>query len=105
MISWHAVRRLGRQFRVQAGLYADHELVNTGPYALVRHPIFASLLAILLSTLLLLTPWEWMAVSLALFLVGTELRIHTEDSLLAARFGEAFEEYRKNVKAYIPFVR
>jgi protein-S-isoprenylcysteine O-methyltransferase Ste14 len=105
VISWLAVRRLGRQFRVQAGLYADHELVRTGPYALVRHPIYASLMAILLSTALLLTPWEWLAVSLGLFVIGTELRIRTEDGLLAARFGQAFEEYKKKVPAYIPFVR
>jgi protein-S-isoprenylcysteine O-methyltransferase Ste14 len=67
-LSWASVRHLGRQFRITAGLYEDHELVMTGPYALVRHPIYASLLAILVSTLFLLTPWEWCLVSLALFI-------------------------------------
>jgi protein-S-isoprenylcysteine O-methyltransferase Ste14 len=38
-------------------LYADHQLVRTGPYAVVRHPIYASLLAMLLATVVLLTPW------------------------------------------------
>jgi protein-S-isoprenylcysteine O-methyltransferase Ste14 len=59
VLSWTSVQHLGRQFRVRAGLYEDHELVRTGPYALVRHPIYASLLAALLCTLLLLTPWQW----------------------------------------------
>jgi protein-S-isoprenylcysteine O-methyltransferase Ste14 len=63
------------------------------------------MLAILLSTLLLLTPWVWLAVSLALFVTGTELRIRAEDGLLAARFGPAFEEYKRQVPAYIPYVR
>ena len=73
---------------------------------MVRHPIYASLMAILLSRLLpLLTPWVWLAVSLALFVIGTEMRIRTEDGLLAARFGQAFEEYKKETPAYIPFVR
>jgi protein-S-isoprenylcysteine O-methyltransferase Ste14 len=105
LLSWGAVKHLGRQFRLRAGLYTDHELVRTGPYALVRHPIYASLMAILLSTLLLLTPWEWMAVSLVLFVIGTELRVRTEEGLLASRFGEAFEEYKRQVPAYIPYVR
>jgi protein-S-isoprenylcysteine O-methyltransferase Ste14 len=39
------------------------------------------------------------------FLVGTEIRVQTEDRLLAARFGEEFRQYRKHVRAYVPFVR
>ena len=105
LLAWGAVRHLGRQFRVQAGLYRDHELVRTGPYAVVRHPIYASLLAILLGTLLVLTPWPWIPISLALFLVGTEIRVRAEDGLLASRFGEEFRRYRTRVPAYLPFVR
>jgi len=71
----------------------------------VRHPIYASLLAALLCTLLLLTPWQWCLVSLALFVAGTEIRVRTEDRLLASRFPEAFREYRRKVPAYLPFLR
>jgi protein-S-isoprenylcysteine O-methyltransferase Ste14 len=105
VLSWTSVRHLGRQFRVNAGLYEDHELVTTGPYAIVRHPIYSSLLAILVSTLFLLTPSSVIPVSLALFLAGTEIRVATEDNLLASRFGKRFEEYERRVKAYIPLVR
>jgi protein-S-isoprenylcysteine O-methyltransferase Ste14 len=105
VLAWTSVTHLGRQFRIRAGLYVDHELVCTGPYGVVRHPIYASILAVLLSTLLLLTPWQWMAVSLALFVAGTEIRVHVEDGLLASRFGKEFDEYRRQVRAYVPFVR
>jgi protein-S-isoprenylcysteine O-methyltransferase Ste14 len=104
LLAWTSVTHLGRQFRISAGLYEDHQLVTTGPYAVVRHPIYASLLAILLCTLFLLTPWKWVAVSLLFFFVGTEIRVHTEDQLLASRFGAAFEEYRRKVPAYIPWI-
>jgi len=105
ILAWSSVTHLGRQFRINAGLYEDHQLVQSGPYALVRHPIYASLLAILLCTLLLLTPWKWVVVSLLFFITGTEIRVRTEDKLLGSRFGPAFEEYRRKVPAYIPFVR
>lgn len=105
ILAWTSVRHLGRQFRINAGLYEDHQLVQSGPYGMVRHPIYASLLAILLSTLLLLTPWKWVAVSLVLFVAGTEIRVRTEDGLLASRFGPAFEEYRRRAPAYIPWLR
>ena len=104
-LSWTSVTHLGKQFRVHAGLYEDHQLVRTGPYAIVRHPIYASLLCMLLCTILLLTRWKWGAISVAIFIAGTEIRVHSEDRLLASRFGTAFEEYRKRVPAYVPFVR
>src|SRR5581483_2087312 len=104
-LAWTAVDHLGKQFRVHAGLYADHELVRSGPYAIVRHPIYASLLAMLLAVIVLRTPWGRALVALALFVMGTEIRVRTEDRLLASRFGAEFAEYQKRVPAYIPFVR
>ena len=54
ILFWTAVTHLGRQFRITAGIYHDHQFVTTGPYAIVRHPIYTSLLAILLCTLAIL---------------------------------------------------
>jgi protein-S-isoprenylcysteine O-methyltransferase Ste14 len=105
VLAWTAVTHLGRQFRMQAGLWEDHELVRTGPYALVRHPIFLALLMLLAATLLTWTRWPWWPASLALCLAGTEIRVRTEDRLLAGRFGAAFTAYRNAVRAYIPGVR
>src|SRR4051794_15973231 len=39
-----AVRHLGKQWRLDAALRTDHELVRAGPYRLIRHPIYASML-------------------------------------------------------------
>jgi protein-S-isoprenylcysteine O-methyltransferase Ste14 len=99
------VQHLGKQFRVNAGLYDDHELVRTGAYSVVRHPIYAGLFGMLLATIAISTPPIWAAVSVVLFVIGTEIRVRTEDGLLRGRFGAAFEEYRRSVKAYIPYVR
>jgi len=105
VLMWKAIRHLGRQFRIQAGLYHDHELVLSGPYAVVRHPIYASLLAMAIVTGLLLTPWMWLPAGIAIFLAGTEIRVHTEDRLLASRFGKEFADYKGRVRAYVPLVR
>lgn len=104
-IMWTAVAHLGRQFRINAGLYNDHELVRTGPYAVVRHPIYASMLMMLLATSMLVTRWPWMVAAFVLFIAGTEIRVRTEDRLLASRFDEQFADYRQKVAAYLPFVR
>jgi|SRR5580658_264382 protein-S-isoprenylcysteine O-methyltransferase Ste14 len=105
VFGWLAVRHLGKQLRILAGLYADHELIRTGPYAVVRHPVYASLFLMMLATGLLFARWPMLLLSIALYIAGTEIRIHAEEGLLRARFGEEFEEYRRQVPAYLPFLR
>jgi len=83
VLMWTAIKHLGRQFRIQAGLYQDHQLVRTGPYAVVRHPIYAGLLAMTVATGLLRAPWPWLLAAVAVFVVGTEIRVRMEDRLLA----------------------
>jgi protein-S-isoprenylcysteine O-methyltransferase Ste14 len=43
--------------------------------------------------------------STVVFLIGTEIQVRIEDGLLHSRFGERFQDYRRNVRVYIPFVR
>jgi protein-S-isoprenylcysteine O-methyltransferase Ste14 len=105
LLSWAGVRSLGPQWRIDAALNSDHELVTSGPYRLVRHPIYTSLLCVLIGTGCLITPLPVLLLSIAVFIAGTEIRVRIEDKLLASRFGELFHEYRAAVRAYIPFVR
>lgn len=105
LLSWTSARTLGRQWRFDAGLNADHRLVQEGAYRVVRHPIYASMFALLLGVGFLVTRPAFLAVAIVFFVIGTEIRVRIEDGLLASRFGEAFEAYRRRVPAYIPFVR
>lgn len=102
---WLAVRHLGKQLRILAGLYPDHELVRTGPYGAVRHPVYTSMFLLMLATGLLFVRWPMLLLAVALYVAGTEIRIHAEEGLLRARFGKEFEEYQRSVPAYLPFVR
>jgi protein-S-isoprenylcysteine O-methyltransferase Ste14 len=102
---WAATRHLGKQWRYEAALSEDHELIQSGPYRWVRHPIYTSMLCMLLATGTALTWWPMFTAGLIFFLAGNEIRVHAEDRLLAERFGESFSRYRSRVSAYIPFVR
>ncbi len=105
VLSWTARRALGRQWRIDAGLSADHELVTSGPYGFVRHPIYTSMLCLLWATGFILAPWPLLAIATAVFVLGTQMRVRAEDRLLASRFGERFQDYRRRTGAYIPFVK
>lgn len=104
-LGWAATRHLGKQWRYKAAINQDHELIQTGPYRWIRHPIYASMLGMLLSTLAAWTWWPMAIVSLFAFLAGTEIRLRAEDRLLTLRFGDTFAVYRSRVSAYIPFLR
>jgi protein-S-isoprenylcysteine O-methyltransferase Ste14 len=105
LLSWTGARSLGGQWRIDAGLNPDHELVTSGPYRLVRHPIYTSMLCLSLGTGFMITPLAILALSILVFMAGTQIRVRTEDKLLAARFGDRFRDYQRTVPAYIPFLK
>jgi protein-S-isoprenylcysteine O-methyltransferase Ste14 len=104
-LSWTAARTLGRQWRFDAGLNPDHELVRAGAYRYVRHPIYLSMLCVLVATGVLFASPALLVAAIALAIAGTEIRVRIEDKLLAAHFGVQFQKYQHEVPAYIPFVR
>jgi protein-S-isoprenylcysteine O-methyltransferase Ste14 len=105
LLSWSSARALGRQWRFDAGLNTDHELVRSGAYRVVRHPIYTSMLFLLLGTGFMITPLPMLLFSILVFVTGTEIRVRIEDTLLASRFGGQFSDYQRTVSAYIPYVK
>ena len=104
LLSWSSSQALGVHLRVDAALGTDHQLSRSGPYALVRNPIYTSMLLVICAIAVVITPWQLFVTSLILFVTGTEIRVRTEEWLLAERFGEEFQGYKKSVRAYIPFI-
>jgi protein-S-isoprenylcysteine O-methyltransferase Ste14 len=80
-----------------------HQLVQTGPYAIVRHPIYTGMFAAILGTTLTLgTLASWLAVPAGL--AGILIRVEVEERLMAAEFTAAHAVYRARTKKLIPFV-
>ena len=103
-LSWTSSRALAGQLRIDAALGAEHHLVRSGPYALMRNPIYTSMLLVDCATGVILTPWRLFVPAVVLFSIGTVIRVRTEERLLAERFGEEFHRYCREVSAYIPFL-
>jgi protein-S-isoprenylcysteine O-methyltransferase Ste14 len=105
LLAWTSVGNLGRQWRVDAGLNDDHQLVQSGAYRIVRHPIYLSILLMLLTTIAFTGTLPGWPFAVVLGLIGTEIRVRVEDALLQGRFGAQFTEWQRRVPAYLPFVR
>ena len=98
---------LGKNYFVSSGLGAqlfnDQQLVISGPYAIVRHPMYAGLILAALGSLLIYTTWT--TVFFACFAPLMLVRAWREEQILAAEFGEHWDEYCKRVPAFIPRLR
>ena len=100
-----AIRELGKQWSLEARLVEGHELVTTGPYNLVRHPIYTAMLGKLIATGIVLSYWVVVPIAVVIFLVGTFIRIRFEERLLSDAFGERFIEWKSRVPGLIPFLK
>ena len=94
---------LGRLWSVAATFKVDHVLVQTGPYGMVRHPIYTGLLTAVLGTSLAHATAS-AALGFTLFLVACLLKVRHEEHLLMRHFAERYDVYRREVRALIPFV-
>jgi protein-S-isoprenylcysteine O-methyltransferase Ste14 len=101
-ISLAAVHTLGKQWSFQARLVQGHKLIVSGPYRLVRHPIYTGMFGKLLATGVALSHWVGLLSAIVVFAIGTAIRIRSEEKLLREAFGDDFVAYTRYVPAIIP---
>ena len=99
-----AIRALGKQWSLAARVLEGHKLVREGPYHIVRNPIYTAMFGMLLATGLAISAWLGLIVAIALFAMGTTIRIRSKERLLRNAFGEEFDAYAQKVPAIVPFM-
>jgi protein-S-isoprenylcysteine O-methyltransferase Ste14 len=100
--AYWAQRTLGKEWSYTARLLEGHRLVTAGPYGIVRHPIYASMLVMWIATALAVArPWG-IVLGIVPMVWGTLVRVKIEDALLRQAFGASFEEWKKRTPAMIP---
>ena len=101
---WLAIwarRCLGRNWSGRITIKVEHELIRSGPYRVLRHPIYTGLLAMYLGTALVNGGWLAMAgLAMAVFAYWRKIRL--EEANLDIAFGAAYEDYRRKTWALAP---
>jgi protein-S-isoprenylcysteine O-methyltransferase len=80
-----------------------HELVQTGPYAIVRHPIYTGLLLAVIGTAMARGTLAGY-IGVAAVFVAIMIRVDIEEKLMSDRFGETYEAYRRRTRKLVPLV-
>ena len=94
---------LGMYWSGRITLKEGHQLIRTGPYRTVRHPIYTGLLTGILGTAV--TQGQVAGIlALALVTAAYAIKIRREEAALKTQFGEEYERFQREVSALIPFV-
>jgi protein-S-isoprenylcysteine O-methyltransferase Ste14 len=94
---------LGRNWSAEVTFKQDHELIESGPYALARHPIYTGLILMAFGTAIN----YGRAIGFALFLSlcgGLWWKARLEERIMGRHFPDAYAEYKARVRAIVPFV-
>ena len=97
-----AVRTLGKQWSLQARVLEHHELIRRGPYRIVRHPIYTGMFGMLIVSSMAHGHWLGLIIASFVYYLGTVMRIKSEEKLLRGQFGSEYDDYAREVPAFIP---
>lgn len=97
---------LGKNYFVStafgAQLFADHQLITRGPFAIVRHPMYAGLFFAALGSLLIYATWTTLL--FASFAPMLAVRARNEEQVLAKEFGEQWRDYCQQVPMFFLWI-
>jgi protein-S-isoprenylcysteine O-methyltransferase Ste14 len=99
-----AIATLGRHYDLELEIHRDHELVRTGPYRFVRHPIYTGLGLHFVGACLATGNVVLCGGTLLLTFPALYLRAKTEERLLRERFGDKYDAYTREVGMLVPLL-
>lgn len=104
LLSAWSKHTLGRLFSPHLGVQAEHHLITTGPYAIVRHPMYLGIIYYIFGSALVFNDAALLALALAFgVLFGFQLR--REEAIFRRHFGSDWERYRERTPALLPRLR
>lgn len=96
-----ARRHIGRYWSSKITLKVGHKLIQSGPYAHVRHPIYSGLALATLGTVLAIGEWRGV-ITWLLLIIAHWKKARREEAILAQEFGDEFRQYRRHTGFLIP---
>lgn len=96
-------KELGKNWSITLEIRDKHRLVDTGPYSLVRHPMYSSFLLLALGQMFLLSNWIVGLAGLLGFSALFFFRVGREERMMLETFGSDYGDYMKKTRRIIPY--
>jgi protein-S-isoprenylcysteine O-methyltransferase Ste14 len=97
-------KELGKNWSISLEIREKHRLVDSGPYSVVRHPMYSAFLLLALGQILLLSNWVVGLSGIVGFSLLFFLRVRKEEQMMLETFGSGYSDYTKTTKRVIPFL-
>lgn len=104
ILRWWAIITLGRFFTVDVTIEKDHEVVERGPFRIVRHPSYTGVLLAFVGLGLSLRNWAALPITLIPIGAAFIYRMNVEEDALSCALGPRYAEYMKRTKRLVPFI-
>jgi len=92
---------LGTNWSDKVVLKSDHQLIRTGPYKFLRHPIYSGVLLAIVGTALAIGQWRGVA-ALAVMSINYVIKARREERILTTQFGDAYRDYQRTAGFLFP---
>jgi len=92
---------IGKEWSGEVQIKEGHQLIRSGPYAHIRHPIYTGLLIAVMGTAFAVDEYRALLGVLVIY-IGFARKAKKEESFLAAQFGSAFDEHRRRTGFFLP---
>ena len=104
LLRWWAIITLSRFFTVDMAIEPDHELIERGPFRMVRHPSYTGVLLAFVG--LALTLGNWAALLAILVPIGAAFihRMNVEENALSGALGPQYTDYMRRTNRLVPFL-
>ena len=104
LFRWYSIRILGQYFTRDVAVRPGQQVIQSGPYRLIRHPSYAGGMLSMLGLGLALGNWIGLALLVILPLAGYLYRMGVEEQALLDVIGEPYRDYMRRTRRLIPFV-
>lgn len=98
-----AREHLGTNWSRSVTIKQGHELITSGPYAVVRHPIYTGMLTGFLGTAIALSQVRGLVVVVLIFVI-LWLKLRMEEQWMRSEFGETYDAYTHRTAALVPYI-
>jgi protein-S-isoprenylcysteine O-methyltransferase Ste14 len=102
-LRWAAIDALGKFWSLHVEIRENHEFVQSGPFRVVRHPVYFSMVLELAASGLICSAWWMLLVIPVLFVPALIMRLRLEEPALVEKFGDLYRDYQRRVPMLIPY--
>lgn len=103
-VRWWGFKSIGKYFNPRVSVYKNHQLITTGAYQKIRHPLYLGSLLSFIALPMVFNSWGGMLIILLTTIPALIYRVNIEEEFLIRHFGDEYLDYMQKSQRIIPWI-